>query len=776
MLSNYNINMTTFIHFGCWNKGGCYLDNPEKGWNDLSSVMRNLRTIAETDRTLSFIAVAGDNYYPDIKKDKTTGTKIKKIITKDLMSGLECLPDNVPVNILLGNHDVESDLPVDNKKEPDEDTKCYILDKETEFARSRRENTTLNTYNSRIFNNDTLVLMIDTTIYEDDDDVGLKCYRHMYGNSTLTLEDLRYDQQNFVERIITNMPTNIKNIVIIGHYPITGYKVKNGKSSLIKDPGYTFVNLLYESIYEKIDPAMRNEINYYYLCADLHQYQIANIQINREGQEPMIIKQYIVGTGGTTLDPYPFDNQENYGMREIQMRNKKQQDQFYSLIYYMTPEQIKLSGSRHGFLQCTDVNGSLAFKFLDSRGASFVEEMYSGVKWNTIGGKKKSVKKYKQIKTKKNKQYKFKGGSYSGIIELSPNAKHDNEIDYERCLQTPEFISLLSSFEAYKEGLIYISFGSADSRDQLSNANEQMIPSFLLSQSYQRRNMEHCNPKCKILCISIDGINTTSNQLADNVQIVNDRIATNQNIDFVFINIKNFMDEFGSFQPARSVAETQRLNYTISDKICRALIDSKIDPMNVMIVNYVKFRNAIENSKDDVIEKALPLVLLDVFDSHGYGNSVYDWFGYFINLNLKGFIYKIKFALNEKNKQAYQMFLFHIFKLMQMSKINTLYDSTPQLFSPLYFHFFKYIYPISSVPLHYGLKNSNIDNNFTYSLSNFLDNDTRALPAWLQTATSGGKKNNSKTKNKNKYKLKNKTKRLENKRKKNRKTIKKRNK
>jgi len=198
--------MTTFIHFGCWNKGGCYLDNPEKGWNDLSSVMRNLRTVAENDKTLAFIAVAGDNYYPDIKKDKITGTKTKKIITSDLMSGLDCLPDNVPVNILLGNHDVESDLPVDNKQQPEEDTKCYILDKETEFARSRRENTTLNTYTSRIFNNDTLILMIDTTIYEDDVRVGLKCYQHMYGNSTLTLKDLRDDQQNFVESLLIKLP------------------------------------------------------------------------------------------------------------------------------------------------------------------------------------------------------------------------------------------------------------------------------------------------------------------------------------------------------------------------------------------------------------------------------------------------------------------------------------------------------------------------------------------------------------------------------------------
>jgi len=365
----------------------------------------------------------------------------------------------------------------------------------------------------------------------------------------------------------------------------------------------------------------------------LHQYQIANIEITREDSEHMNIKQYIVGTGGTTLDPYPFDIQGNYAMREIQMKNKKQPDQYYNVMYYMTPEQIRLSGSRHGFLQCSDVNGSLAFNFLDSNGINFFEDIYSNVKWNATGGKRKTLKKlYKQVKNKrfKNKPFKFKGGSYSGMIELSPTEKHDNEIDYERCLQKPELISMLSSFGEYKEGLIYISFGSADSRDQLSNANEQMIPEFLLSNSFQRNNMEVCNPKCKILCISIDSIN--ANQLTYNKTIVDNRISNNPNINFVFINIRDFLDEFVSFQPLRAVSETQRLNYTLSNKLCRALVEAEIDPMNVMIVNYVKFRNAIKNTKDDIIENSMPIVLLNAFDPYGYGNSVYDWFGYFINL------------------------------------------------------------------------------------------------------------------------------------------------
>jgi len=122
------------------------------------------------------------------------------------------------------------------------------------------------------------------------------------------------------------------------------------------------------------------------------------------------------------------------------------------------------------------------------------------------------------------------------------------------------------------------------------------------------------------------------------------------------------------------------------------------------------------------------------------------------------------------NKEVYPLFLAHIFNIMQRSsKINTLYDAKPQLFSTVFFHFLKYIYPISSIPLqNHELTNKNVNNNFTFSVFNFLDRDTRALPARFQDI-SGGKKNNLK----NKSRLKNKTRRLKNNRKKHRKTIKK---
>ena len=731
--------MGSFIHFGCWNKGGCYIDNPEKGWNDLSSVMSNLRAISESDNKPEFIVVAGDNYYPNVTKDKTTGTKIKKIVTNDLMSGLECLPDNIPINLLLGNHDVESGLPVDNNNKSEE-TKCFILDKEIEFARSRRDTTTINTYASRIFNDNTLVLMIDSTIYDDDESVGLTCYRHIYQNETLTLQDLRNDQQSYVEQIISTINKNIKNIVIIGHYPITGYKVQRGEAALIKDPGYTFVNLLYESIYEKINLTKRNKIKYYYLCADLHQYQIANIEISTKNKNPMMIKQYIVGTGGTTLDPYPFSNHENYGMREINMEEKNNIENYYKLTYYMTPEQVELSGSMHGFLECKADNDTLAFKFLDSNGNSFVEKMYSETKWGYIkGGKQKKIKHIKNINKLKNlnkKKRSMKGGSFSGIIELTPFAIHDDEIDYERCIQTPEFNDLLHSFSKYKEGLIYISFGSADNNDQLSNANEQLIPYFLLSESLQRQNMRTCQSPCKILCISIDSINSETSQHNHNTQLVDNRLENDPNIDFVFINIKQFMDLFNSFNLKRLVIETERLNYTLATKLCNALVEDEINPNNVMIANYIKFRT--ENRKEQLIQSAISKNLINVFESCGYGNSVYDWIGYFYNLKLKGFIYKTKLLTKEATSGIFNLFLNKLSTLIQTSKFTSLYDLHPSILSVAYYNILKHIYPITNIPLELkDLKNLEIDNSFTYSIANFIENDTRS-ESKLNTIMSGG--------------------------------------
>lgn len=367
-------NIPNFIHFGCWNKGGCLIDSPD--FNPLSRVMKNLREVCEDETTKpEFVVVAGDNYYPG--KLTIDNKKKGNIITSELMSGLKCLPNNVPVNIILGNHDVESDVLVDypipagasSFPEVPEQQKCYILDKQLQFSRSRQNNDTrLNIYTSRIFNNETLVLMIDTTLYYDEEKIGLKCYRYLYNKNDLTLSELREYQKIYVEGEIEKVKLNpkIKNIVIIGHDPIICYKVKKGDTITIVSPGYNLINLLYDSIYKNI-PRNRN-LKFYYLCADLHQYQIGNVKIEREHDDSIMdIKQYIVGTGGTDLDDYPFTSSdpstyERY-VESVHLNGDRTE---YKIEYSLTPEQISLSRESYGFLQCYDIDGSLAFNFIDT--------------------------------------------------------------------------------------------------------------------------------------------------------------------------------------------------------------------------------------------------------------------------------------------------------------------------------------------------------------------------------------------------------------------------
>ena len=118
-------------------------------------------------------------------------------------------------------------------------------------------------------------------------------------------------------------------------------------------------------------PRNRN-LKFYYLCADLHQYQIGSVKIEREDDDSIMdIKQYIVGTGGTDLDDNPFTSSDpstsdpSTYERYIESVHLNGDRTEYKIEYSLTPEQIGLSGSKYGFLQCYDINGSLVFNFIN---------------------------------------------------------------------------------------------------------------------------------------------------------------------------------------------------------------------------------------------------------------------------------------------------------------------------------------------------------------------------------------------------------------------------
>ena len=103
-----------FIHFGCWNN-----TNDKKGTTigKLKEVMEHLVAFIENPGEQSiykykpnFVIVAGDNYYPNKETtgEKEKEIKIKTIYKNKLIEGFKLLPDNIEVNMILGNHDLET--------------------------------------------------------------------------------------------------------------------------------------------------------------------------------------------------------------------------------------------------------------------------------------------------------------------------------------------------------------------------------------------------------------------------------------------------------------------------------------------------------------------------------------------------------------------------------------------------------------------------------------------------------------------------------------------
>jgi hypothetical protein len=194
--------------------------------------------------------------------------------------------------------------------------------------------------------NGTMVLMIDTSIYEDDSEQYLQCYNKFFetsGQSFSSIEEIReYQLQQITEAIAEK---ELRNIIIVGHHPIKYFKYKKGKEG--KEAKIQFRGDIIHSfkpvlahIYGLLGP----KTNYYYLCSDLHLYQKGRIELQMGTDVVMRIQQYIVGTGGTELDsPLPLDYAE---------RVKTEDD----ITYTLEDEKAQC-----GFLECVVKEGGLEF-------------------------------------------------------------------------------------------------------------------------------------------------------------------------------------------------------------------------------------------------------------------------------------------------------------------------------------------------------------------------------------------------------------------------------
>ena len=292
-----------FIQFGCWNNTNT--NKKGKPTGNMKEVLSKLDVYIKDPVTKpQFIVVAGDNYYPDKSSAiSATGDKIKtKIVrTQQLIDGLQSLPTDIEINMILGNHDLETNgkkntLFVDNTNTPEEKN-CYILRTEMQ----NKKNIDLFLFRAEMLANDTLLLMIDTSMYSIEVSKYLSCYSVFLDRKIDSSEELIDYQNTLIQTAIKENQSikPIKNIILVGHHPIIGVKFKtkddaDGEIETLDDIPY------FSDTLQMIKRTVTNtEAQYYYLCADLHLYQAGVININN-GE--MVINQYIVGTGGAELD------------------------------------------------------------------------------------------------------------------------------------------------------------------------------------------------------------------------------------------------------------------------------------------------------------------------------------------------------------------------------------------------------------------------------------------------------------------------------------------
>jgi hypothetical protein len=423
-----------FVTFGCWNSKLCG-DND----NPVSFVTKALKIFSEEEK-INYLIVTGDNYYPIKNKNinltqDDTDVVNPKIINKTILeSGFNCLP-NIPTYLLWGNHDLDNsnkklrvyngvpsslidpfDKTIANVNDPallvKQAQPCSILNLEMDYASQIKQNIikfpgrklVMTKYDE---NTNTFILMLDTTMYsigkKDKNDV-LTCYKKILGVSDIDLQGIKDIQEHVVEEIIRDeiLPNyRIENLIIVGHHPLFCVKRKEENESIndTLDGIPSIYGLLYNKINTPLKRGGRN-LNYYYLCADLHSYQNGTLRINgKNGQESMLLEEYIVGTGGTKLDPILKNN----GNRTEEFRD----DESNVLAIY----EMHTNEKTHGFLECSlKLAGPPVFNFIPVETPETIGKDH-GENVGDIGGgveseskrKKRnfSIKKKKTIKRSK---------------------------------------------------------------------------------------------------------------------------------------------------------------------------------------------------------------------------------------------------------------------------------------------------------------------------------------------------------------------------------------
>lgn len=331
--------MTKFAFFGCWNE--VHYPSTDTSENDtpcfqiqeseiktkcdeFTSVLQEIKT-----QDVDFLVVAGDNYYPIKKKDKTTGKKTKKFEPDDFNKGFDALEAIYkPTHLLLGNHDMENIEDCKIIKQEKQRTNLLFFD-------YKNENTMF-----RMIGDHTLLIMLDTNVFDPTED--FTCYS-VFGENNDRKSLIEKQKTNILKYINMIDTKVIKNVCFFGHHPLLSWKIKKEKVKIEDD-----MMELHSFLLDILTQNNIQEKTIYYFCAHLHQYQKGTITIS-QNEHKITIHQYISGTGGAHLDPEIPKKYENVE-EKVPYKND-----------IISSYQMLESIDKNGFLSINTIESDLLF-------------------------------------------------------------------------------------------------------------------------------------------------------------------------------------------------------------------------------------------------------------------------------------------------------------------------------------------------------------------------------------------------------------------------------
>lgn len=235
--------MDSFFFFGCWNREEC------SGFDYRRAVLENIKEQAKRNK-FTFGIVAGDNIYPDTKKNANKKYKQKTYRKSVLENGFKLLNDISVQNIYVGygNHDV---------------------------ANRKIGNVVAKTQADIVGQYDKMTLCTEQVCTLRESSVA----RYFFVDTNDGFEPLLSEVRNLLNKNRSSDKWNI----IVGHEPPISFKKKYNT-----DAGAKFIEML--SLFDKT----------IYLCADTHNFQ-ALVARSGTKQVPVIIS----GTAGAEPDELP---------------------------------------------------------------------------------------------------------------------------------------------------------------------------------------------------------------------------------------------------------------------------------------------------------------------------------------------------------------------------------------------------------------------------------------------------------------------------------------